>query len=188
MRIPLNLASQPFRRDRPVLIGSAMVAVLMLLTLGLLTSMAITERRDVKDTGAVLNRINAQIGRIEHEQAKLEATMRQPGNEVVLDRSVLFNALIRRKAISWTRIFEDIEKVLPADVRVVSIRPQMTARNQVLLDVVVASTAPASVIGFMGKLEGSDAFGLANVSGISPPTENDPFYRYRLSVSYAQKL
>ncbi|HWE00597.1 MAG TPA: hypothetical protein VG345_16215 [Bryobacteraceae bacterium] len=188
MRIPLNLATQPFRRDRPVLIASAVVAVLLLGSLGVLTNLAISDHREVKDTRVVLNRINAQIARTEREQSKLEAAMRQPGNEEVLDRSVLFNALIRRKAISWTMIFEDIEKVLPPNVRVVSIRPQMNARNQVLLDLVVAASSPEPVIGFIAKLEGSDAFGQTAVSGIAPPTENDPFYRYRLSVNYAQKI
>ena len=188
MRIPLNLATQPFRRDRPVLIASALVAVLLLASLGVLANLAISDHKEVKDTRAVLNRINAQIARIERDQGKLDAAMRQPGNEEVLDRSVLFNALIRRKAISWTMIFEDIEKVLPPNVRVVSIRPQMNARNQVLLDLVVAAPSPEPVIGFVAKLEGSDAFGQTAVSGIAPPTENEPFYRYRLSVSYAQKI
>jgi Tfp pilus assembly protein PilN len=188
MRIPLNLATQPFRRDRPVLIASALVAILLLGSLGVLTALAASERRQVNETRAVLRRINAQIARTAQEQGKLDAAMRQPGNEEVLDRSVLFNALIQRKAISWTMIFEDIEKVLPPNVRVVSIRPQMNARNQVLLDLVVAASAPDSVMQFVAKLEGSDAFSQTAVSGIAPPTENDPFYRYRLSVNYAQKI
>jgi Tfp pilus assembly protein PilN len=188
MRIPLNLATQPFRRDRPVLIASAVVAVLLLGSLGVLTNLAISDHREVKDTRVVLNRINAQIARTEREQSKLEAAMRQPGNEEVLDRSVLFNALIRRKAISWTMIFEDIEKVLPPDVRIVSIRPQMNARDQVSLDLVVAASSSKPVIDFIAKLESSDAFGQVAGSGFAPPTENDPFYRYRLSVNYAQKL
>jgi Tfp pilus assembly protein PilN len=85
-------------------------------------------------------------------------------------------------------IFEDIEKVLPPDVRIVSIRPQMNARNQVSLDLVVAASSSRPVIDFISKLESSDAFGQVAGSGFAPPTENDPFYRYRLSVNYAQKL
>ena len=188
MRIPLNLATQPFRRDRPVLIASALVAILLADSLGVLTMLAISERREVNETRAVLRRINTQIARIEGDQGKLYAAMRQPGNEEVLDRSVLFNALIRRKAISWTMIFEDIEKVLPPNVRVVSIRPQMNARNQVVLDLVVAAPSPEPVMQFVAKLESSDSFSQTAVSGIAPPTENDPFYRYLLSVNYAQKI
>lgn len=188
MRIPLNLATQPFRRDRPVLIASALVAILLLGSLGVLTSLAMSDRRQVNETRVVLRRINAQIARVEREQGKLDAAMRQPGNEEVLDRSVLFNALIRRKAISWTMIFEDIEKVLPPTVRVMSIRPLMNARNQVTLDLVVATSSPDSAMQFVANLEGSNAFSQTAMSGMAPPTENDPFYRYRLSVNYAQKI
>ena len=188
MRLPLNLATQPFRRDRPILIASALVAMLLIASLGVLTSIAVSERREVNDTRRVLTRISAQNARIASDEAKLEATMRQPGNEEVLDRSVLFNALIRRKAISWTRIFEDIEKVLPPNVRIVSIRPQVNARDHLSLDMVVAADSPEPIIGFMAKLEGSDAFGQVAPSGVAPPSQNDPVYRYRLTVDYAQKI
>jgi hypothetical protein len=73
-------------------------------------------------------------------------------------------------------------------VRILSIRPQVNARNQLFLDMTVAADSPEQVIGFILKLEGSDVFGSTAVSGITPPTQNDPFYRYRLSVNYAQKL
>ena len=59
----------------------------------------------------MLDRVNRQLATIRNEQAKLDAQMRQPGNAVVLDRSILINTLIRRKAISWTKIFADLETV-----------------------------------------------------------------------------
>jgi type IV pilus assembly protein PilN len=122
------------------------------------------------------------------EQAKFDSQMRQPGNEVVLDRSILLNTLIKRKAISWTRIFDDLGTVLPPTVRVMAIRPQVNAQDQLFLDMTVSAASPEPVIAFIVKLEGSDVFGSTAVSGITPPSQTDPSYRYRLSVNYAQKL
>ena len=139
MRIPINLAREPFRRDRPILIGSAFAAILLLATLALLISLALTERRETRDTQAMLARVNRRLNSIHGEQAKLDASMRLPGNEVVLDRSVLINTLIRRKAISWTRIFADLETVLPHDVRIVAIRPTLNAQGGLFLDMTVAA-------------------------------------------------
>ena len=65
--------------------------------------------------------------------------MRLPGNEVVLDRSVLLNTLIKRKAISWTKIFSDLQTVLPENVRVLTIRPTVNAQDQLFLDMTVAA-------------------------------------------------
>jgi Tfp pilus assembly protein PilN len=188
MRIPINLASQPFRRDRPILIGSALAALLLLATLGVLISLSITERHDSRDTQAMLDRVNRQLTTVRNEQAKLDSAMRQPGNEVVLDRSVLLNSLIKRKAISWTKIFSDLEKVLPPNVRVLAIRPAVNAHDELFLDMQVAADAPEQVIGFITKLEGSDVFGSTAVTVITPPSQTDAFYRYRISVNYAQKL
>ena len=71
----------------------------------------------------------------------------------------MINDMIRRKSISWTRIFSDLEKVLPPNVRVTSIRPQVNSRDQLSLDMTVESESPESVIGFFQELEGSDVFG-----------------------------
>ena len=188
MRIPINLSREPFRRDRPILIASAFTGLLLLGTLGLLISLSAAERTQAREAQAELNRVQRQLTGIRNEQARLDAQLRMPENEIVLDRSILVNTIIRRKAISWTRIFEDLGKVLPHNVRVAVIRPQVNAKNQVLLDMTVEAENPEPVIQFIAKLEGADVFGSTEVSAITPPTQNDPFYHYRISVNYAQKL
>jgi Tfp pilus assembly protein PilN len=188
MRIPLNLAREPFRRDRPILIASALTGLILLASLIVLVSIAISERQIALQAQNELNNLNRQLNRIHGEQAKLDQEMRLPGNGIVLDRSILINTLIRRKAISWTRIFADLATVLPPNVRVIAIRPQVNVRDRLTLDMTVAAETPEPVIGFIANLEGSDVFGAVTPSGITPPTQNDPIYRYRLTVVYAQKL
>jgi type IV pilus assembly protein PilN len=188
LKIPINLAREPFRRDRPMLIASAAVGVLLFISLMVLVSLAIADRGQSRDTQIALDRVSRQLTRIRAEQTKLDAQMRQPENADVLDRSLFLNGLIYRKAISWTKIFSDLEKVMPGNVRVIAVRPQVNSHNQLYLDMTVAADAPEQVIGFIAKLEGSDVFGSTAVSGITPPSQTDPFYRYRLSVNYAQKL
>jgi type IV pilus assembly protein PilN len=188
MRVPVNLAREPFRNDRPMLVGSALAALLLAGTLAFLISNIVAERRQSSDTQIALTRVNKQLAAVRAEQTRLDALIRLPGNEVVLDRSVLLNTLIKRKAISWTKIFSDLQTVLPPNVRVLTIRPTVNAQDQLFLDMTVAADSPEPVIGFIAKLEGSDVFGSTAVSGIVPPSQTDAFYRYRLSVNYAQKL
>ena len=188
MRLPINLAREPFRRDRPILIASALTGLLLLGSLAVLLTIAVSERQVALQAQTELTSLNGQLAKIQTEQSKLDQAMRLPGNEIVLDRSILINTLIRRKAISWTRIFSDLATVLPPNVRVIAIRPQVNSRDQLSLDMTVASETPEPVIGFLAKLEGSDVFGAVTPSGITPPSQNDPIYRYRLTVTYAQKL
>lgn len=188
MKIPINLAREPFRHNRQMLVGSAFAALVLIVTLAFLVAQAITVRRQAQETQAVLNRVNRQLADTRREQAQLDTRMHQPLNEVALDRIVLLNEIIKLKSTSWTRIFSDLGKVLPPNVRILSIRPAINSRDEVFLDMQVAADAPEQIIGFILKLEGSDVFGSTTVSVITPPSQTDNFYRYRLSVNYAQKL
>src|SRR5437867_10067003 len=101
MTVNINLASQPFRRDRPMLIGSAVSGVLLLALLGMLISLNLSELTRLASTRKDVDRLDSQLRVIAAEQAKLEAVLRKPENAQVLDRSVLLNSLLYRKGISW---------------------------------------------------------------------------------------
>jgi type IV pilus assembly protein PilN len=189
VKVPINLASEPFRRDRPMLVGSVVGCIAAALLLVFLITTIAGERDRAKSTRLAIARLNGQLRVLSAEQAKLDATLRQPRNAEVLERSVMLNALIERKAISWTRTFSDLEKVLPHNVRLINIRlPQVNSSNQVVLDMVVGAQNPEALQDFLKKLENSPLFGPAQMSSYLPPTQNEPLHRYRVSVNYAQKL
>lgn len=189
IRIPINLATEPFRRDRPMLVGSAAVAIVLTLLLIVQVFLIVSGRRQAADIRVAIDRENAQIRSIAAQQAKLNATLRKPENAEVLERSLFLNTLIDRKAISWTKIFADLEKVMPPSVRLVSVRlPQVDSNNQVLLDMVVGAKEVAPVLDLLKRLEGSPQFGPYSVQTSTPPSQTDPFYRYHVTVSYAQRL
>jgi hypothetical protein len=78
---------------------------------------------------------------------------------------------------------------MPTNVRLIQVRlPQIDSRNQVLLDMVVGAQGPVPVIGFLKKLQTSPRFGPATLHNSVPPSDNEPLYRSRVSVNYAQKF
>lgn len=188
MRIPVNLASQPFRRDRAVLIGSSAAAAVLIVLLLFLISLNTVQNGRVADTRQGIARLNSKIRTVSTAQAAQDAILRQPENAEVLERSIFLNALLYRKGISWTRIFADLEKVAPYNVRIISIRPSVNPSNQILLDMTVATQAPEPAIELLKSLEASPLFGAVDLHGILPPTQTDPLYRYHVTVNYAQKL
>ena len=189
MRIHINLATEPFRRDRPILVASTACGVVLVALLGVLVFLIVSERGRQTDTRAAVAKLNSELRAISAEQTKLDATLRQPMNAEVLERSLLLNSLIQRKSISWTKLFADIESVQPDNVRLVQVRlPQINLRNEVTLDMEVGAQNPGQVIEFLKRLQESPLFGPTNLSRSSPPTQNEPLWRYRVMVSYAQKL
>ena len=189
MRVPINLSSEPFRQDRPILVASGACAVVLTVLLCAMIFLIVGERGRARENRVAVDRVNAQLRTLAAEQAKVDAFLRQPANAVVLERSLLLNELIERKSVSWTRIFADLESVMPVNVRLISVRlPNINSRNQVMLDMVVGAKDPVAVIGFLKKLEESPLFGPAQTHSSLPPSQNEPLYRYRVTVNYAQKL
>lgn len=188
MRIPVNLASDPFRRDRPMIVASVAVGVLLTGLLGMLIYLAIGERDRAAEARRSMAQIQTQLDTISREETRLQGVLRKPDNAEVLDRSVFLNALLQRKGVSWTKIFEDLEKVTPHNVRLMSVRPQISGRNDLVLEMWVASQATEPVLEFVMQLEQSPVFGATTVHNSMPPSQNEPLYRYRVSVNYAQKL
>ncbi len=189
MRIPMNLSSEPFRRDRPILIGSSIFVGLLVALLGTLIFLILAERRQMRETRVAVDHFSVQLRDMTVEQAKLDAVLRQPANAEVLQRSLLLNTLLERKSISWARIFSDLEGVLPLDVRLIQVRlPQINSRNEVLLDMTIGAKEPGAAIQFFKHLEESPRFGAIEGRSSLPPSQNEPLFRYRITVNYAQKL
>ena len=187
MRIPVNLASEPFRRDRPALTAAWVLGGALVILLGLQSYLILAERDRAKEAREAVGRQTTQLGKSQTEQSSLEATLREPANAEVLARSVFLNTLVDRKSISWTRIFSDLEGVMPYTVRLVQVRlPQINSRNEVSLDMTVAAEQPAQIIEFLKRLQASPKFGPLTLHTTLPPSQNESLYRSRVTVNYAQ--
>jgi len=189
MRIPINLSSEPFRRDRPMIVASSAGAAVLAGLLCFMIFLIVSERGRAKENRLAVERLNAQLRTIATEQAKYDSILRQPANAEVLERSLLLNTLVERKSVSWSKIFADLETVMPYNVKLIQVRlPAINSHNEVLLDMTVGATSPEPVIGFLKKLEDSPLFGPVEGHNSLPPSQNEPLYRVRLTVNYAQKL
>lgn len=186
--IPINLASEPFTKRRPVILGSLAAGLILVLLLAAQVHLILTERRQMADTREAVARAEAELRKLTLEQGQLESFLRQPENAEVLDRSLMLNSLILRKAISWTVLFADLEKTMPHNVKLISIRPEVTPDNQVSLQMVVGAQSSEPVLQLLKNLESSPLFGPTTVLNWLPPSQSDPLYRYRVSVLYVQKL
>jgi len=109
-------------------------------------ALIVADRGLLADVRSDVDGLNRQIRAATAEQGRLDAVLRKPENAEVLERSVFLNALLYRKGISWTRIFADLEKTVPYNVKVLAIRPSVNSQNQVMLDMTVGADSPEPVI------------------------------------------
>ena len=187
-KVQINLATEPFERTRLMLVSSGAAALALLCLLALLISLSVNERGQAVQLRQDISKLEAKRLTVNSEQARLEGVLREPDNAEVLARSLFLNSLLYAKGISWTRLFDDLEKVMPYNVRLISIHPQAGAQNEIQLDMVVGAESAEPVVQLLTRLENSPAFGATLIHNRWPPTQSEPLLRYRVSVSYVQKL
>jgi hypothetical protein len=152
------------------------------------------ERSRAADLRRTIEAETRELHRYERDQAQFSTVLAKPENADVFSTSVFLNQLIARRAVSWTRVFKDLSTVMPPNMRLLGIRlPQLPAEdasgtNHVQLDMAVGTDRPETVIDLLKKLQESNLFGAATVVSQQPPTQNDPLYKFRVTVGYAQKL
>ncbi len=158
MRLDINLASQPYEDARQFWMrwGTAVGAV-ELLTLVLLALDATGWVNARRDRQAIAEK-RAMIAERDQLRANAEKILNLPENRSTRDQSQFLNELIDRKAFSWTRVLENLEKVMPPRVHLQSISPQLDEDNQLGLKMIVAGDSRDRALELARRMEESRRF------------------------------
>jgi type IV pilus assembly protein PilN len=164
MRIDINLASQPYEDARQFWMrwGTALAAVAVL-TLALLAGTVIGWLNARRDRAKIAD-LRTGITQRDQTRKQAEDFLNRPENRATRDESQLINELIEHKAFSWTRVLEDLEKVMPPRVHLVSIRPELDEDNQLALKMVVVGDSRERGIELERRMEDSRHFARTRIS------------------------
>jgi len=155
--VTLNLASRPFRNN--MLVGS----LLTVIGVGLVTATAY-------NLYVFLGYGNA-YARLQQEQTEdrariveLQATERQLAEQVrtrdfrrAFERGKLASELVRKSAFSWTQLFNTLEGVVPPDVVMTAIRPNISA-DAIVIRIEGVAKNSAAFLSFQERLLTSPLF------------------------------
>jgi Tfp pilus assembly protein PilN len=143
-----NLSTRPFYNVRVVRTALTAVAVLLgALTLANSTrylSLAATERA----VGANAQEAESEAARLRSAASGIVARLDQKEIDAVASEAKTANAIIDQRAFSWTRLLEQFETALPADVRITAIQPRIESDGRFIVSVALESR----------RIEGVDAF------------------------------
>ncbi|MFZ3262705.1 MAG: hypothetical protein WA172_01775 [Terriglobales bacterium] len=158
MRLDINLATRPYEDAREFWgrWGTGIV-LLAVLTLGLIGWTVRSFENAGRDRHNIAQ-LQQQIAKRDQERAQAQAFLDMSANRSTRDQSQFLNGLIRRKAFSWTSVFEDLEQVMPANLHVVSLRPEFNDQNEMLLDMRVVGDNRAAAVELVQRMEGSKHF------------------------------
>jgi type IV pilus assembly protein PilN len=158
MRLDINLATRPYEDAREFWMRwGLIVGVLGVLTLALLV-FAVRGWTEAGRDRHEIARLQAEIAKRDQERSQAQGYLDQAVNRSTRDQSQFLNGLIQRKAFSWTRVFEDLERVMPSDLHVASLRPEMNEQGQMQLDMKVIGDNRSGVVELVHRMEGSKHF------------------------------
>jgi len=183
LRIDINLATRPYEDSRRFwTYWGTGLALLALLTL-LLGYLAVSGFLQASRERAKMADLQRQLAAYDAEKSSAEAMLSRPENRVVRDRSRFLNDLFLRKAFSWTKVFEDLERVMPAHLHVVSIHPDMSKDNNLEIKLIVAGESREQALDLVRKMEGSKRFKQTQIESERSETEPSNGDRVRFDIS-----
>src|SRR6201995_4715899 len=188
MKVRLNLSTKPLQTHRKFLAGAGIVGVVAgLLFIGLGLHVYAVRRGDEVFRERVVA-VRSEMVNLERQRAELEQFFSRPENAKLHDRSAFLNTLIDEQSLNWTQMFMDLEKILPAGVRVVSIQPKHE-KGVVEVKLVIGATSDEAKLKFLHALEQSPSFSKVRMvnekQSQSAPGNNDKI-DVELSVVYSR--
>ncbi len=157
MHFKINLATQPYEDAREFFVRwTAIVAGLVVLAC-LLAFGAAYSFRHYRDDRANLERERNALKKLDEQQAQDLVILGSSSNRVVRDKSEFLNGLLKRKQISWTKVFINLESMMPPHIRVLSIAPGLD-EDQVKLNITLGGDSRDRAAELVRRMEKSETF------------------------------
>ncbi len=179
-----NLATRPFLNTRPVWLVTAVAGVLTVILLAFNLRLFLVANRTLGDEtltrDALLER---HVGLEAAVRKDVEALERVPWRSLTR-RVDATNFILREHSFSWLEMLDDIERVMPYDVRLTQISPNVSDDGAVLSLALIAHNRDA-MLQLLDNLVADPRFSDPTPSRESTPEDNAvSAYVMNLRVNY----
>ncbi|MHB8540719.1 MAG: hypothetical protein ACYDCD_07225 [Candidatus Acidiferrales bacterium] len=171
MKTHFNLAASPLENNRRFIAGAFAIGIIAVAALVFLSVHAVEARRTNRVMRGDIGRLEGQIRASQREQERMRLAFKDPKTVEVMERSQFLNNLIEQRTFPWTKMFADLEKILPPGVRVVSISPQMDKKGRVKVMLVISAVNDEQKMKFLRSMVASPAFSEMQVTQESRPQQ-----------------
>ena len=158
MRLNINLASQKYEDVRKFYqrwswaIG--LTGMFMLFLIGL----AWANYASSSKSGARIKELQEKIASLEQQRAAAEKITNQPENHEITAQKNFWNKQFNRRQLSWTQLFNDLQRIMPARAFLSSVHPEVTKDNRLKLTLVIKGDTHGNGLELVQKMEKSPTF------------------------------
>jgi hypothetical protein len=160
----LNLSTRPFPAYRLINVALALILAGLLIisawqAVGFVRYSRLARRLRPAEIDA---RVEAEsLGK---QAAEVGSRLDRPEATAKLNEVGFLNHLIARKDLSWTRLFADLEDLVPNNVHLVGLRPDIGTNDVITLQIELQARSVADASEFIHRLEKSSVFRSITVS------------------------
>jgi Tfp pilus assembly protein PilN len=182
----LNLSSSPFRnRTTPYLISILLIGLAGMATIFLLAKLRENSELN-KITVAQIQQMEAEVARLKGEGEKVQQQLSPQQRELL----VASHKLVANKSFGWSRLFFDLESVLPGSVSASRISVENVYKDgdkvKAELDFGVLSRDYAAVMSMIDQMNNSGIFQAELRGQDRQKTERITYTEYTLRLTYTQ--
>ena len=158
MRLNINLATQPYEDVRKFLAKWGLLTLVLAAATALLVFIAVRNWRDSRSINAQIDELHQKMSALDKDRATAIAILNEPANKTVADKSRFLNEVIERKSLSWTRIFMELERMMPNGLHVASIKPEFGKNNRLGVRLQVGGNSHDKALELVRRMEESSTF------------------------------
>jgi Tfp pilus assembly protein PilN len=158
MRLNINLASQKYEDVRRFYVRWTLAIGLSALLLIVLSALAWVNFASSAKSGQRIKELQGEIADLQKQRAAAEAVSNLPENHDVNEQKNYWNKQINRRQLSWTQLFNDLQRIMPARAYLSSVRPEITQDNRLKLTLVVMGDTHDNGLELQKKMEKSERF------------------------------
>ena len=180
--IHLNLAARPYRDYRPVY---AVVVTLSLLTAFLMLNNVETRYRYQHDTSSTSGKIESIESKIRKERELQDIAQRKLRalDLTTLDAQTHYvNAKLAERAFSWSTLLDELESVIPQDVRLSTVSPTFAPDGTIALALNFEAKGPTGMITTINRMNADPQF--SNAFPDSEQLQQGGTYIFNLHATY----
>ena len=165
-----NLSTRPFYNVRAVqmALGALVLLVVAATVFNVVQSVRLTTSQET--LGARADEAEREAGRLRSEAARIRAQINPAELQAVANSAREANAIIDRRAFSWTELLAQLEDTLPEDVRITAVQPRLEG-STFIVSIAVEGRRAEDLDAFMEALESRKRF--QNVLATETQTDDE---------------
>lgn len=151
--LELNLASRPFRNNVPIWVGLVALALVIVAFAGWNVHAYLHASGQLGALRASIGSVDRQMADLARRDKEAEKRAKEFDLKTLTAQAAYANEILLRRGLSWTRLFNQLEKVVPYEVHATSIRPLYGGKEAAGKGPALAGVVPIEIDGQAQSLE-----------------------------------